>query len=192
MNINKEIKELIGNGFIPPIKEYYFGKIIHYTPYFLPMNFSKTILFIRRLYLTPKEVLDKCPNDWIREAKKYSNIPMVRRSKHWIVNIFGRAYYIEIGFPFMIHKNRLGWKDKWNSPRFEWNPSFMIFFFNWQFCIHWVAPTDDSDLYWEMVLWYSEYCNKDIEKAEKTWGWTNCETGKSTWNKNCLKQQIIS
>ena len=185
--MNKEIKELIGNDFIPPIKKYYFGKIIHYTPYFLPMNFSKTILFIRRLYLTPKEQLDKCPNDWIRESKKYSNIPIVRRNKYWIVNIFNKTYYIEIGWPFMIHKNELGWKWKYDDVRFEWNSSFMIFLFNWQFCIHWTAPNGDDDQYWEQVLWYSKKCNCDIIKAKETWNWVNTSTNESTWNDKYIK-----
>ena len=107
---------------------------------------------------------------------------MVRRSKYWIVNIFGRAYYIEIGWPIMIHKNNIEWKDKYSTPRFEWNPSFIIFFFNWQFCIHWTSPDDNDDQYWEQVLWYSKKCNCNIVKAKKTWGWVDMNTKLSTWN----------
>lgn len=178
----KSIKQLINNQFIPSKKVYYLGKLKYGTPYFWPCNFNKYILFIRRLYLTPQDVLDKCPNDWIRDAKKYSNIPMVRRSWHWIVNVFGKPYYIEIGLPFAIHKNDLGWKDKFSSPRFEWSPAFQIFFFKWQFCIFWNAPNNNDDKYWEMVLWYAKYCDYDIIKAKETWGWIDYDTKKSTWN----------
>ena len=88
--------------------------------------------------------------------------------------------------PFKIHNGHLGWKDKFDTPRFEWSPSFQIYFFNWQFCIHWTAPIEDQDTYWEMVLWYLKYSDKNITKAEQTWGWKNYNTKESTWNKNCL------
>jgi hypothetical protein len=90
------------------------------------------------------------------------------------------------GWPIMIVKYDLGWKDKYETPRFEWSPSFQIWFFKWQFCIWWIAPTKDSDNYWEMVLWYLNYSNKDINKARDTWGWTDYNTKLSTWNENCL------
>ena len=80
----------------------------------------------------------------------------------------------------------MGWKDKFNSPRFEWTPSFQIWFFNLQFCIHWAAPDNNNDLYYETILWYMKYANKDIYEAEKTWGWINYETKESTWNKEYL------
>jgi hypothetical protein len=86
----------------------------------------------------------------------------------------------------MIHKTELGWKDKYESPRYEWSPALYILFFNLQFIIWWNSPDNDNDSYYEMVLWYLKYSDKDIEKAEKTWGWVDYYTKKSTWNKDYL------
>lgn len=182
----KYILDNIKGVFILPKKSYYFGKIKYGTPYFMPINFSSSIIKIRKLKLTPKEELDKCPNDYIRKNKKYSNIPMVRRSKEWIIKVLGYHFLIQIGYPFKIHRGELGWKDKFNSPRFEWQPSYQIYFFIWQFCIFWNAPDykkyQDNDKYYEMILWFLEYSNKDIIKAENTWAWIDSDTKQTTWN----------
>jgi hypothetical protein len=152
------IKKLVKGVFKPPKKSYYLGRLLYGTPYFYPWNFNSTILTIRKEH------------------------PRFLRCKHF--KLFG--YDVSYGWPIMIHRNGLGWKDKWNSPRFEWSPAFYIFFFKWQFVIHWNAPDKNNDLYYEMILWWKNYCNKDIVKAEKTWGWQDCNTKKSTWNINYL------
>lgn len=185
----KIIKEIQNSPFKLPIKKYYLGKLKHGTPYMWPMGFNSTIFSFRKLKLTSKEELDRFAKDYphLKEAKKYSNLPMVRRSKDWIFQLFGNHYWLQVGWPIKIHRGELGWKDKWDTPRFEWSPSFMIFFFKWQFCIWWLAPKSDKfdDTYWEMFLWWKIYSNKDLEKAERTWGWKS--KGVSTWNKNYLK-----
>jgi hypothetical protein len=160
MNI-KEIKRDIKGVFKLPIRSYYFGKITHGCPYFSPWNFNSTILTIRK------------------------ERPRFLRCK-WF-KLFG--YEISYGWPIMIVKYGLGWKDKYNSPRYEWSPSFQIWFFRWQFCIWWISPVKDGDRYWEMVLWYLKYSNKDIEKAKETWGWVDFTTGESTWNNDYLIKQ---
>ena len=111
---------------------------------------------------------------------------MVRRAKDWIFKLFGNHYWLQIGWPISICRNELGWKDKFNSPRFEWTPAFYIFFFKWQFVIHWTAPDGDNDRYYEMILQYLKYHNKDIIATEKDWGWVDSTTKKSTWNKDYL------
>ena len=151
------LKEIKG-AFKPPKKSYYIGKIIYGTPYFFPWDFNKNVLTIRK------------------EKPKYLRCSYFR--------LFG--YYISYGWPIKIGKVRLGWKDKWNSPRFEWSPMFYIFFFKWQFCIHWISPNEDEDKYWEMILWYLYYSDKDIKKAEETWGWIDSKTKLSTWDKKNL------
>lgn len=140
--------------FIKPKKRYYIGRIRYGCPYFYPWNFNQTILTIRK--------------------KK----PEYLRCKYF--KLFG--YYISYGWPVLVRKYRLGWKDKFESPRFEWAPSFQIYFFFWQFCIWWVAPDGDNDLYYEMWLWYDKYCDKDIVKAKDTWGWVDYDTKESTWD----------
>ena len=82
----------------------------------------------------------------------------------------------------------LEWKDKYNTPRHEENPFVSIalfnkFFFNWEWKLpkeveeHWI----DNDDYWEQILWWFYYCDKDINKAKETWPWTG-ENDISTWN----------
>jgi len=185
----KTLKEINNSPFKPPIKKYYLGRLKHGTPYFWPMNFCSSIFKFRKLKKNTEEEIDKiCEGrPQFRKSHKYKNLPMCRRSKDWIFELFGNDYWVQVGWPLKIHTNDLGWKDKWDSPRFEWSPSFMIFFFKWQFCIWWKSPKSDNfdDTYWEMFLWWKNYSNKDIEEAENTWGWKR--NGISTWNKNFLK-----
>ena len=178
--------------FKPPVKKYYIGKLTHGTPYFYPMKFSKYIIDVRKLKLREPDKYEEYVKNYTHLAgsdqAKFSNLPMVRRSKDWVKKIFGTYYWIQVGYPISIKKVSLGWKDKWNSPRFEWGPAFQIYFFKFQFCIFWFAPGEPSnnDKYYEMMLWYVHYCNKDIKEAEKTWGWTDYETKKSTWDNSYL------
>jgi hypothetical protein len=149
-----------------PIKKYYFGKIIHGCPYFMPINFDRNIVTIRRI-------------------KDPASAPMVRRSMNWIVELFNRYYWIQIGWPIKFKKLKLGWKDKYDTPRFEWCPAFYIYFFRWQFCIFWVSPTDDrTDKYYEQKIWLEKYSDNDYDKAKSTWPWIDGETKVSTWNDN--------
>jgi hypothetical protein len=156
MNI-KEIKKNIKGVFKLPIREYYLGKIYHGTPYMSPWNFCGSIIKY-------KEQFDRCKS----------------------FKLFGKEY--TYGWPIKVIKYDLGWKDKWSTPRFEWSPSFQIWFFKWQFCMWWNAPKieDDhfcQDHYWEQILWYLNYSQKDIVKAQTTWGWTTGDPPISTWRK---------
>lgn len=184
----KELIKDIKGTFKLPIKKYYLGRIVHGAPYFYPRNFNKNIIFFRKLELTSQEELDKLPNDYLKKAKRFKNIPMVRRSKDFIFKLFDNYYYLELGYPICYKFLELGWKDKWESPRLEWPPAFYIFFFKWQFCIWWANPCGDIDNYWEQILWFMKYSDKDIVKAEKTWPWTNALNDEklSTWDDQYL------
>lgn len=187
MKILKEIQE---SPFVYPKKKYYLGKIKHYCPYFLPMNFNSNIINTRKLKLASKEEYEELnkKRPWNKEQNRFTNLPLNRRNKDWIIKLFSTYYFITISYPFCIHWLELGWKDKWNSPRHEWNPAFYIFFFKWQLCIHWCAPEEDfTERYWEMLLWWLYYSDKDIKKAEESWGWVDTENRKSTWNNKYLK-----
>jgi hypothetical protein len=150
MNI-RDIKKNIKGVFKLPVKEYYWGKIYHGTPYMSPWYFCGTIIKYKKKF-------DRCKS----------------------FKLFNKEF--SYGWPIKIIKYDLGWKDKWDSPRFEWAPSFQIWFFKWQFCMWWIAPDKDNDSYYEQVLWYLKYSQKDIVKAISTWGWTN-EKKESTWKK---------
>lgn len=167
----KEIRKDIKGIFRLPIKKYYFGGLRYGTPYFYPINFNSTILTIRKLNV------DKNNN--------FSNMPIVLRNKYWIPKIFGQSYYIEIGFPISINNIGLGWKDKWRTPRCEWIPMFQLNFFLWQLCIFYESPDGKNELYYEMILWYLHYNNKDIIKAKNTWMWIN-DKKENTWNEKYL------
>jgi len=187
LKIFKEIKGV----FVPPKKRYYIGKIAHGTPYFNPWNFVSTIIAFRRLKLkTPEQLAEykaKYPHAGTKNNNYlFTNMPMVHRAKEWTFQLFDNWYWVQIGWPIYIYWHNLGWKDKWGSPRYEWSPAFYIFFFKWQFCIWWGAPDRENDKYYEMILWYLKYSENDIIKAEKTWGWVDYETKKSTWNKKYL------
>lgn len=187
----KTLKEIKNSPFKQPIKKYYLGEINYGTPYFFPYNFNPTIISVRKLILKTEEEIEeykkRYPHLKYKEGDKFKNIPMPRQCKNWTFKIFGSWFYIALGYPLSIKSNDLGWKDKWDTPRFEWSPAFYIFFFKWQFCIWWNSPDGDSDGYYEQVLWYLRYCDKDIVKAEETWGWADGTTKLSTWNKNYLK-----
>lgn len=83
-----------------------------------------------------------------------------------------------------VRNVEIGWKDKFGSPRHEWPPQFHIYFFGLQFSIYWYAPFGDDDQYYEQILWWMHYADKDINKARKTWPWTDMKTNKSTWDKS--------
>lgn len=158
MKLRELLKEIKG-VFLPPKKRYYLGRLAFGNPYFYPWNFNSTILTIRK------------------ERPKFLRCNYFK--------LFG--YEISYGWPIMFCTTGLGWKDKYDSPRFEWSPSFQIYFFKRQFCIWWCAPDGDNDKYYEQILWYLNYCNKDIFKAKETWHWVDGQTHKSTWNDNYLE-----
>lgn len=89
---------------------------------------------------------------------------------------------IRIGFPVVVKSYGLGYKDKFDTPRLEWVPTFHIFFFGLQFSIFHTAPIGSNEGYYEQALWYLKYCDRDIAKAKDTWGWTDLNSGRSTWN----------
>lgn len=187
----KTYKYINNSPFKLPTINFYLGKIKYYTPYFLPRGFNKNIISLRKLELTSQEEYDRKINKlpWAKEKFKFINLPMVRRSNDWVFKLFGNSYWLEIGCPIKYSSSELAWKDKFNSPRHEWNPFFHIYFFHWQFCIRLNAPKSDrfDDTYWEMWLWWKYYSKEDIIKAEKSWGWRDSKTELSTWNKNYLK-----
>jgi hypothetical protein len=117
----------------------------------------------------------------LKKIKKEFKSP--KRQYYFGKAIHGIPYYIS---KWGIHSVDLGWKDKFNSPRFECVPSFHICLFGLQFCIWWRSPDGNDDDYYEMILWWLMYCNEDIVKAENTWSWIDCKTNKSTWNRNYL------
>jgi hypothetical protein len=154
----KDIKRNIKGVFKLPVKKFYFGKILYGNPYYTPWNFNSFVLTIRK------------------------EKPKFLRCNHF--KLFG--FDISYGWPIIISTYELGWKDKYGTPRFEWSPAFQLYFFKWQVCVWDASPFKDEELYWEMILWYMNYSNNDLDKAKKTWGWRDSKTKKSTWNDEFL------
>lgn len=142
--------------FILPKKRYYFGKVRYGSPVFYPKNYNKFIISIKK------------------NKSKY------QRNKYF--KLFG--LFIYYGSPIIFKKNDIFWKDKYDSPRVEFIPSLTIYFFFLQFCIFYNSPDGNNDIYYEMILWYLYYSDKNIQKAKNTWGWKS--NGTSTWNDNLL------
>lgn len=115
----------------------------------------------------------------------------------------GRTWYpvLWVSKPayIQIMAHNVGWKDKYDTPRYEVPPYVWIHLFGYNLVWYWVLPIHqfgEEERYWEQALWYLYYygnisygCDSpNLEKAEKSWPWTNPETNRSTWtNKYLLK-----
>lgn len=91
---------------------------------------------------------------------------------------FNIQFYINYQFrllPYFI-KEKLMWKDKWQTPRCEREPYFKI---EWLWFGIYGVWGDDH--YWEQWLWVYKYYDGDVDKAKEEWGWIDSETKKSTW-----------
>ena len=72
-----------------------------------------------------------------------------------------------------INSWSLSWKPKYNYVCFEDRPQFWVclFQFFW-FGYKLSSPIDDEvfeDSYWEQMIWFANYSDCDLEKAEKTY-----------------------
>ena len=114
--------------------------------------------------------------DWW-QCRKYIKRP------HWHLSGCGRwgtnwyfglpislKYYNPI---FSIKTGNVGWKDKYNSPRFEWNPYFAIVIFrrwmiSWTLC--WSKDYVNNMTTWETILSHNYY-GTDIKTFAKENYW---------------------
>ena len=97
----------------------------------------------------------------------------------------------------LIKSCDVGWKDKYDTPRYESPPYIWIHLFKYDFIWYWnLRPHQQSriDDYWEQALWYLYYydnisCGRldspNIEKAKEYWPWQNMD-GTSTWSDKFL------
>ena len=68
------------------------------------------------------------------------------------------------------------WKDKWNSPRHEFNPRILISLFNYiHFYIEWSLQEDslNDTIYWESILDYIYYGKSLQEACSNGWSQLN-------------------
>lgn len=189
--VNKLLKSIKESPFKPLVKKWYVGKIVHGSPYFYPIGFHPTIFSIRKLKLRDEKSYQEMIKDrpWLTEQERYINLPMVRRNKDKIISFMGNKYFISWGYPIAYREVELGWKDKYETPRFEWGPSRMLYFFKWQVCIFYNPENSISGVsnYWEMYLWWKNYSVRNLSIAKSTWPWREGLTKESTWDENNLK-----
>ena len=90
----------------------------------------------------------------------------------------------------------VGWKDKFDSPRYEYPPAIWIHLFKLNLIWYWKLPNEKyMDDYWEQALWYLYYYKNisygrldipDIKKAKESWPWEDMRTKQSSWNDKYL------
>jgi hypothetical protein len=191
IRINKLLETIKESPFKPLVKKWYVGKIIHGAPYFNPMGFHPTIFSIRKLKLRDEKSYQEIIKDrpWLKDREKYINLPIVRRNKDKIISFMGNDYFLSWGSPISYTKVSLGWKDKFDTPRFEWGPSRTFYFFKWQICVFYKPENITSNIstYWEMYLWWKHYSLQNLTLAKSSWPWLDGDTKKSTWDENNLK-----
>lgn len=96
-----------------------------------------------------------------------------------------------------IMAHDVGWKDKYDSPRFEIPPYIWIHIFKMNLVWYWGLPPHQNhreDEYWEQALWYLNYynntsygCDKpNLEKAKESWPWQDYTTKETTWTDEFL------
>lgn len=94
------------------------------------------------------------------------------------------------------------WKDKYDTPRFEYCPYIWIHIYKWNWVWYWSLDDYINDSqYWEQALWYLYYSGTisqelgkvpNIEIARRNWPWEDVRNKKSTWEDKFLKDEIIS
>lgn len=73
-----------------------------------------------------------------------------------------------------INCQDVGYKMKWDDPRYEYNPYICIDIFNaFRFIIEFKSPTDlmEDFMYWEVILEYILLYNKNIKVTQESFGW---------------------
>ena len=131
--------------FKPPKLKWYCGKVALGTPYFFPRKWVKA---------TPERA-HQATLDYIKSTEEFNkrNPEYTRRVLPYdeiFADKMNCSYAVpkKIGFDFVP----LGWKTKWDSYRFEWNPMISFVFFKWQIAVTFV-PVEPHH-YWECWLYY--------------------------------------
>ena len=113
-------------------------------------------------------------DDIIKKSKGVFKKPL--KKWHWGFGINKRAfrpYNDDYIHPILYINNwSLSWKPKYDYVCFEDNPQvwFCLFKFLW-FGYNLVSPVEEDfeDSYWEQMIWYVNYSDCDLKKAEETY-----------------------
>ena len=134
--------------------------------------------YIDRLWSHLKDgwlnIIDIIDDDIIKKSKGVFKKPL--KKWYWGFGINKRVFrphnddYIH---PILyINSWSLSWKPKYDYVCFEDNPQvwFCLFKFLW-FGYNLVSPVEEDfeDSYWEQMIWYVNYSDCDLKKAEETY-----------------------
>ena len=161
---------VLNSPFVGLRLKWYFGKIQHGTPYFLPRKWVKCDM-----------------SDALKAWEVRTSINNTCNKEEWLSKYI-KSYTKPIPIKYFGWNScTLGWKTKWNNYRFEWAPCYSLVIFGKQLFVC-VIPKMESkddlgirqDCYWEAWLTYNyrtdkseskEYRLKDtIRQYSCTWG----------------------
>lgn len=140
--------------------KWYFGKIQHGTPYFLPRKFVKC-----DMKDALKAWMEMSINSRIAYEKKDGG------RKAWVKNyVTNYTKPVPIKY-FGLNSCTLGWKTKWDDYRYEWSPCYSLVIFGKQLFLT-VLPNVGNDImklnvYWEAWLNYRYKTDKTKSKEER-------------------------
>ena len=170
---------VLNSPFVGLRLKWYFGKIQHGTPYFLPRKWVKCDMNDAKL------AWDKLGG----LAKSKIDNPLSDQGKKVWLDKYIASYTKPVPIKwFGWNSTTLGWKTKWDDYRFEWAPCYSLVIFGKQLFVC-VLPKMDKraddysirqDCYWEAWLTYNyrtdkskskEYRLRDaIRQYSCTWG----------------------
>ena len=169
---------VLNSPFVGLRLKWYFGKIQHGTPYFLPRKWVKCDM-------------DDALKAWNKLSDEsrlaYSYSKKLGGKNKWMSD-YTKSYTKPIPIKYFgWNSTTLGWKTKWDDYRFEWAPCYSLVIFGRQLfvCVIPKMKTKDNfgirqDCYWEAWLTYhyrtdksesKEYRLRDtIRQYSCTWG----------------------
>ena len=129
--------------------------------------------YLKEGWLNVIDIIDE-DVDIIKNAKGVFKKPM--KKWYWGFGINKRPFkpYDNDSISPILYINSwsLSWKPKYDYVSFEDNQQvwFCFFKFFW-FGYILVSPIDEEfeDSYWEQMIWYVDYCDCDLKKAERTY-----------------------
>ena len=149
---------VLNSPFVGLRLKWYFGKIQHGTPYFLPRKWVKCDMNDALIAWNKIREDMKCAHDKAKWLNKY----IESYTKPVPIKYFG------------WDSCTLGWKTKWDDYRFEWAPCYSLVIFGKQLfvCIIPKMKSKDDfgirqDCYWEAWLTYAYRTDKTKSKAER-------------------------
>lgn len=119
---------------------------------------------------------------WWNARKVFKRPKIVFYLGKWVTGL--PIYRKNISYPLGICSYDIIWKDKYNTPRFEYPPTINIVFLRRYQLLIWMKQDED---YWEQLLWYLYYSNSNLEESKETWPWM--KDGKSTWSDKYIKSK---